>query len=219
MLSPRWQDVDWEAGRIVVPSPKTELHVGKAGRTIPRFGELRPILAEAFALAPEGAVYVVDGNRREAANTAAGWRKCHLRTQFERIVKRAGQQAWPRLFHAMRASRETELAKEYPIHVVTAWLGNTPRIALKHYLQVTDADFERAAEPLAGGAESGARSAQKNAAQQAHAASGRESQESSATTVQCATFATSCETQPVAAKGLSGEDRIRTCGPVTRSRI
>ncbi|MCA9177890.1 MAG: hypothetical protein KDB14_25670 [Planctomycetales bacterium] len=46
----------------------------------------------------------------------------------------------------MRASRETELAKEYPIHVVTAWLGNTPRIALKHYLQVTDADFERAAQ-------------------------------------------------------------------------
>jgi hypothetical protein len=32
---------------------------------------------------------------------------------------------------------------------VTAWLGNTPRIALKHYLQVTDADFARAAaEPI-----------------------------------------------------------------------
>ena len=45
----------------------------------------------------------------------------------------------------MRAAGETELAKEYPIHVVTSWLGNTPRIALKHYLQVTDADFERAA--------------------------------------------------------------------------
>lgn len=64
----------------------------------------------------------------------------------------------------MRASHETELAKEYPIHVVTAWLGNTPRIALKHYLQVTDADFEREAEPSEkGGAESGARSAQKAA--------------------------------------------------------
>jgi hypothetical protein len=56
----------------------------------------------------------------------------------------------------MRASRETELAKDYPIHVVTAWLGNTPRIAMKHYLQVTDDDFERAAQ---GGAECGAHSA------------------------------------------------------------
>ena len=56
----------------------------------------------------------------------------------------------------MRASRETELAKEYPIHVVTSWLGNTPRIALKHYLQVTDADYQRAAkETVAGGDKDG----------------------------------------------------------------
>ncbi|MEE3371972.1 MAG: hypothetical protein VX346_21750, partial [Planctomycetota bacterium] len=44
-----------------------------------------------------------------------------------------------------RASRETELAHDYPLHVVTNWLGNTPRIALRHYLQVTDADFAQAA--------------------------------------------------------------------------
>lgn len=219
VLSLRWQDVDWEAGRIVVQSPKTEHHVGKASRTIPLFAELRPILSEAFDLAPDGAVYVVDGNHREAANTASGWRNCNLRTQFERIVKRAGLQPWPRLFHAMRASRETELAKEYPIHVVTAWLGNTPRIALKHYLQVTDADFERAAEASKeGGAESGARSAQ-NAAQRGRAAKGGESQEEGATPVGCAAFATPDDTQRVTTKGLSGEDRIRTCGPVTRSRI
>jgi hypothetical protein len=55
-------------------------------------------------------VYVVDGNHREAANTASGWRNCNLRTQFERIVKRTGLTPWPKLFHAMRASRETELA-------------------------------------------------------------------------------------------------------------
>jgi len=54
----------------------------------------------------------------------------------------------------MRASREAELAKEYPIHVVRTWLGNTPRTAMKHYLQVTDTDFERASR---GGAESGTR--------------------------------------------------------------
>ena len=43
--------------------------------------------------------------------------------------------------------------RNHPIHVVTAWLGNTPNVALKHYLQTLDADFQKA---LAGGAESGA---------------------------------------------------------------
>jgi hypothetical protein len=75
--------------------------------------------------------------------TQRGWRSCNLRTQFERLIKRAGLKPWPRLFHNLRSSRETELAAEYPIQVVTAWLGNTPRIALKHYLQVTDAGRRR----------------------------------------------------------------------------
>ncbi len=219
VLSLRWQDIDWEANRIVVTSPKTEHHAGKASRTIPLFAELRPYLVEAFELAPEGAVYVVDSNYREAANTASGWRNCNLRTQFERIVKRAGLELWPRLFHALRASRETELAKEYPIHVVTAWLGNTPRIAMKHYLQVTDADFVRAAKtPAEGGAESGARSAQ-NAAQQLRAGSCEKSQKTSASLFGNGAFATYCDSQLLATKGLSGEDRIRTCGPVSRSRV
>jgi len=103
-----------------VQSPKTEHHVDKASRTIPLFAELQPILLEAFELAPEGAVYIVGGNHREAANTPSGWRNCNLPTQFKRLIKRAGLTPWPRLFHAMRASRETELAKEFPIHVVTS---------------------------------------------------------------------------------------------------
>ena len=59
VLSLRWQDVDWEAGRIIVQSPKTEHHDGKECRPIPMFPKLRPILADAFDAAPEGAEYVV----------------------------------------------------------------------------------------------------------------------------------------------------------------
>ena len=161
VLSLRWQDVNWETERIVVQSPKTAHHPGKGNRVIPFFAELKPILTEAFHLALDGTEYVVDGDYRKAANTPSGWRNCNLRTQFERLLKRAGLKPWPKLFHAMRASRETELAKTYPIHVFTSWLGNTPRIAMKHYLQVTDDDFERASQS---GAESGALVAQ-NAAQ------------------------------------------------------
>jgi integrase len=214
VLSLRWQDVDWNSNRIVVQSPKTEHHVGKASRTIPLFAELRPILSEAFELALDGAVYVVDGNHRQAANTASGWRNCNLRTQFERIVRRAGLTPWPRLFHAMRSSRETELARDYPIHVVTQWLGNTPRIALKHYLQVTDADFDRASESQESqSAKNGALRAQK-AAQPGRASSRIQSQGQSATHCGRTTSANQRRSLRNAAKSASGEDRIRTCGPV-----
>jgi len=33
----------------------------------------------------------------------------------------------------------------FPIHVVAHWLGNTPEIAIRHYLQVTQADYAKAA--------------------------------------------------------------------------
>ena len=143
-LSLRWQDVNWDTGRIVVQSPKTEHHPGKASRTIPLFPELRPILSEAFDLAPDGAVYVVDEKFRKAAMGPAGWMNANLRTTMKKIVGRAGLQPWPRLFHNLRASRETELVEAYPVQVVTSWLGNTPDVAMKHYLMTTDKHFERA---------------------------------------------------------------------------
>jgi hypothetical protein len=44
----------------------------------------------------------------------------------------------------MRASCETDLMQQHPIHVVTAWIGNTPKIALTHYLQTNDSDCTKA---------------------------------------------------------------------------
>jgi len=147
VLSLRWQDIDWERGRLTVTSPKTEHHPGKATREVPLFPELRPILEEGFFdPAREGAVYVVDERFRRSAMGKAGWRNCNLRTTFEKIIKRAGLTAWPRLFHNLRSSRETELAERFPIQVVTAWLGNTPDIAMRHYLQVTEEHFRLAVE-------------------------------------------------------------------------
>lgn len=148
VLSLRWQDIDWEAGRMRVISPKTEHHPGKGSRLMPIFPELRPYLDEAYELAPVGAVYVVE-RYREASMGPKGWRNCNLRTQFERIIRKAGLEPWPRLFHNLRASRETELVEEFPVHVVTAWLGNTPEIAQKHYLQTTEEHFQRALQPAA----------------------------------------------------------------------
>ena len=143
VLSLRWELVDWEHDRMVVDSPKTEHHPGGQKR-VPIFPELRPILEEAFELAEPGAKYVVGGGYREAARRAGRRVNCNLRTHFCRLIKRAGLTPWPRLLHNLRSSRETELARRFPLHVVTRWLGNTPRIAMKHYLQVTEDDFARA---------------------------------------------------------------------------
>ncbi len=40
---------------------------------------------------------------------------------------------------------ETELQREFPLHVVCSWLGNSPRIAQQNYLLVTEGDFAKAA--------------------------------------------------------------------------
>jgi len=145
VLSLRWQDIDWARERMVVTAPKTEHHPGKGKRIVPIFGDLRPWLDEAFEAAPKKAVYVVDERFRHSANTAAGWRNCNLRTTFQKIIERAGLTPWPRLFHNLRSSCETELMRRHPMPTVVAWLGHTEEIARRHYCQVTDAEFAEAA--------------------------------------------------------------------------
>ena len=39
---------------------------------------------------------------------------------------------------------ETDLARQFPLAIVAKWLGNTQAVAMRHYVDVTDADFERA---------------------------------------------------------------------------
>ncbi len=137
VLSLRWQDIDWSQERVFVTSPKTARYPGGESRVIPLFPELREVLAEAFEQAEPGAVHVIRRYRSREAN---------LRTELQRILERAGLSSWPRLFHNLRASRETELAQDFPIHVVCRWIGNSVKVAQKHYLQVTDADYEKAAK-------------------------------------------------------------------------
>lgn len=131
----RWADVDWERGRLLIRSPKTEHREGKDSRWVPLFPELRPHLEAAFDRAAVGAEFVITRYRDSNAN---------LRTQLLRIIAKAGLNPWPKLFQNLRSTRETELAESFPIHVVTAWMGNSTLIATKHYLQVTDSHFDEA---------------------------------------------------------------------------
>jgi len=220
VLSVKWENIDWDKQTMNVFSPKTEHHAGKKYRTVPLFAGDTPlleILRDAYESAPEGAEYVVDASYRAAANTKDGWRNINLRTQFLRILEKAGVEPWPSLFHAVRAARETELLDQHPIHTVTYWLGNSPRIALKHYARVRQDDWDRASGQQ-GGAKSGALVAQ-NTAQHPSAPSTHQVAAHKKTLDESRVYANSRDTVRRSAQMSSGEDRIRTCGPVTRSRI
>ncbi len=146
VLALRWQDVNWEAGRLTIHSVKTEHHEGKQSRVIPMFPEIRCHLMTVFEQAEPGAEHVITRYRRTNVN---------LRTQLHRIICKAGLKVWSRTFQNLRASRETELAETYPLHVCAGWLGHSGVIASKHYLTITQEHFDRATETAQNTAQSG----------------------------------------------------------------
>lgn len=81
---------------------------------------------------------------RSQADGPGGWRNSNLRTRLEKIIGQAGLEPWPKLFHALRASFETELVERFPVQTVAAWLGNSPKVALTHYLRMLPEHFNKA---------------------------------------------------------------------------
>ena len=135
-----WDRIDWENGWFIVDVPKKEHLDGQALRRVPIFPELRPYLEQAFDAAPEGSVYVAPRCRDG---------KINLRTGMERILRKAGVAQWPKLFQNLRASRQTELMKKHPAHLVYVWIGNSKEVADDHYMISTDDDIRQAAFPAA----------------------------------------------------------------------
>jgi hypothetical protein len=178
------------------------------------FHELRPYLEKARDVAGKDVVYVVDENLRKRAISKNDWRNANQRTQFKRLIERAGVKPWPRLFHALRA-------KEYPLKTVTEWLGNTTKVAMRHYLQTTESDFEpsasqgmRCSEPAISesGAFSGAvklRELVQLAVQQPSADFSNDSHETTQAPVVAGACADTRRWLREIAKILNGEDGIR----------
>lgn len=155
-----WSDIDWDRGVIHVRSPKTEHLESHGSRQVPLFPELRPLLLEVYELAEPDSERVFARFRDPRSN---------LRTHFRRIIRRAGFEPWPRLWQNLRASRESELMREYDLKTVCAWIGNTPAVAARSYAMSIDrdADFRRAAglaDPVAVAEKSQQKSQQSNAA-------------------------------------------------------
>jgi integrase len=130
-----WSDILWDQKRIRIRDAKRSRPGKPVIRIVPMFPELRPVLAEAYEKRHDDSIYVCPRARGGRSN---------LRTQMHRIIKRAGLIPWQRTFQNMRSTRETELAENFPMHVVNKWIGNTESVAVQHYLQVTKDHFDKA---------------------------------------------------------------------------
>ncbi len=142
---------------MTVTSPKTEHHEGERVSLGPAVSRTPPLLGSGVRSSGSGK-RIRDRSpsrwKRQLANSTGelNWRtqlanstgELNWRTQLERIIARAGLTPWPKLFQNLRSTRETELAETFPLHVVTAWMGNSQLVAAKHYLQVTDQHFAKA---------------------------------------------------------------------------
>jgi integrase len=128
--------VDLDQGRLTIHSPKTDRHAGHESRQVPLFHEILPFLREVFEQAEEGEQYVLPMLQGRTGQA--------LRKPLIAAIKRAGLVQWPRLWHNLRSTRQTELEDHTPTHVVCAWLSNNESTARQHYLQVTDEHFAEA---------------------------------------------------------------------------
>lgn len=130
-----WDDVLWDVNRLRINSPKTGL------RFAPIFPELLPILRESFEVAPDRAVKVTEPRRY---NYVSGEGGTNLGTLFKGILERGGVQPWAKPMQNLRVTRRNELEAIRPNHVVNAWLGHSKATADKHYLMVTEDQWDLA---------------------------------------------------------------------------
>jgi integrase len=135
-LALRWSDIDWTNNLITVRCPKLERLERHATRTIPLFPELQSTLLRAHAESPEGNDFVIHGRLRDGCGN---WR-----TQFERLIRRSGQEPWGCLFQNCRSSREVELSETFPWFTVCTWMGHTREVAREHYMSVPAEHIARA---------------------------------------------------------------------------
>jgi len=135
-----WVDVNLEAGRLTVVAPKTEHYEDGGMRFVPIFPELRPYLQELHDKVQPG----LDCPMSTPLITRWNSGTQNLRTEFQRVLSQAGINPWPKLFHNLRASRQTELLAEFPAKDVCDWLGNSHAVAMRHYAMATTESFERA---------------------------------------------------------------------------
>ncbi len=61
------------------------------------------------------------------------------------VRRRAGIEKWDDAFQVMRRNRETDWGQVYPQYVVSTWIGHGIQVSARHYLQVPQELYDKAA--------------------------------------------------------------------------
>jgi integrase len=135
----RWSDIGIgkDNNRFHVYSPKLNPHEHLRDREVPLF----PLL-----LAELNKLRSILGNEDEeyVINCCNDRKRINVVHTFTKIADRAGIGRIARPFDNMRASRATEVHREYGAIAESVWLGHSRAIASECYLMVTDEDYDAA---------------------------------------------------------------------------
>lgn len=146
-----WADVDFQNNQLIIRASKTEHHASRGLRRCPIFPELRPFIEDLAELDKPGIETSLDAPIVRLPGGSKARSEANLRTAFLRILRKAGVPAWPKLFHNMRATHQTELLNHpFPIKDVCDWLGNSQAVAMKHYAMATQAQVAKAVDQPTG---------------------------------------------------------------------
>jgi integrase len=123
-----WNAINWDAGVLIVQSPKTEAHDGKDRREVPIFAPVKPLLLAAWEAAPKLTELMFPRHQTTGQS---------ITSRLESLCRKAGEPLWPKPFVNLRASGEHDaLEAGHNINRVAAWWGHSAEIALKHYNRV-----------------------------------------------------------------------------------
>lgn len=132
-----WENIRWEQKLIRVPGAKGKHKRGYRMRDLPIFPEIARALKELMGRRPKTVGRIVLGYEAES----------YIGVQMGRIIANGGVTDWQKPFINLRSTRSTELAElGLPIQDYCRWLGHSPQVALKHYLQVRARSFDRGVE-------------------------------------------------------------------------
>jgi len=126
-----WSSIDLEAHRLEVIAQKT----GRR-RIVPIEPRLYQWLLKAFSTASGCRKVVMPQGSISGSNL---WR------DFGVICRRAGLERWPDWCQILRKNCETDWAQKYPQYVVSCWMGHDMSVSARHYLQVPEELYEKAA--------------------------------------------------------------------------
>ncbi len=136
-LNLRWDQVDWQRSRLTVIANDEWRPKDRDSRVVPVVASLRAILLEAFEQAEPGAERVISPGAINVRN---------LSRDFTVLCRRAGVQRYAKPFHTLRKTCLTAWSREFPQHVVAAWAGHaSTQTTSEYYLQVSEAEYDRAA--------------------------------------------------------------------------